>query len=103
MTRIDFTSAIIYLLNEMAAEGEQPIIDYVKRSANEQKRLFKEGKSKCDGKTKISAHQRGKAMDIYFIVNGKLDMGLERYERWHSIWETIGGKPMIKWDLPHFE
>ena len=103
MTRVDFTSAIVRLLNEMIATGEQPIIDFVKRSDEEQNRLFKAGKSKCDGKIKISAHQRGKAMDIFFVIGGKLNMDVEKYKKWHAVWNTMGGKPMIDWDINHFE
>jgi hypothetical protein len=34
------------------------------RTKEEQQRLFKEGKSKCDGINNISKHQEGKAIDI---------------------------------------
>lgn len=103
MIRIEFTQKIVALLSKMIAAWEPVIIDYVKRSDEEQKRLFDAGLSKCDGKEKQSAHQSGKAMDIYFIVDGKLiDDG--RYEKWHKVWqEKYGGKPMIEWDKCHFE
>jgi hypothetical protein len=43
------------------------------RTKEEQNKLFKEGKSKCDGINKISKHQIGKAIDICPVINGKLD------------------------------
>ena len=49
MNRVEFTRNLVNLLAAMMLEGEHPIIDYVKRSDEEQKRLFMKGKSKCDG------------------------------------------------------
>ena len=104
--RREFTKKIAELIIQMCKEKEQPILDYALRSAEEQNRLFKAGKSKCDGYQKISAHQRGKAMDIYFYneKQGILDFTTkEKYKRWHKKWEEKGGKPMIEWDVGHFE
>lgn len=104
MTRIEFTTKIVKLLYEMLTSGEQFVIDYVLRSTEEQNRLFKEGKSKCDGINKKSAHQSGRAMDLYFIDSkGNLDFNTDKYEKWHKRWEEMGGKPMISWDKGHFE
>ena len=94
MNRYEFTRKIIRLLGEMIQAGESPMIDWVKRSDEEQKHLFDEGLSKCDGIKKISLHQRGKAMDI---------LGLKDPLRWHKRWEELSGKPMIEWDQNHFE
>jgi hypothetical protein len=44
------------------------------RTKEEQQRLFKEGKSKCDGINNISKHQEGKAIDIcpcYLVYDTK--------------------------------
>ena len=41
------------------------------RTARRQKELFDSGKSKCDGKTNLSYHQTGEALDFYAYVNGK--------------------------------
>lgn len=41
------------------------------RSAEEQHKLFLDGKSNCDGYTKLSKHQLFKALDFYAYVNGK--------------------------------
>jgi len=104
MKRVDFTKNITCLLLEMVNRGDMPIIDYVKRSLDEQRRFYKLGRSKCDGIKKRSKHQSGKAMDIYFMKkNGGVDWSSEKYENWHKRWEVLGGKPMIKWDCGHFE
>jgi peptidoglycan L-alanyl-D-glutamate endopeptidase CwlK len=42
-----------------------------KRTAEEQKELQLDGKSKCDGFYKKSYHQTGKALDFYAYVDGK--------------------------------
>ena len=104
MTRVEFTKTIVELLEGMKNVGEHPIIDFVKRSAEEQNRLFKEGKSKCDGYKVLSKHQSGKAMDIYFIgKDGKLADPQYGWEYWHEWWDKMGGSPMIEWDKMHFE
>lgn len=41
------------------------------RSAKHQNKLYKDGKSKCDGYAKISRHQLGMALDFYAYVDGK--------------------------------
>jgi hypothetical protein len=43
------------------------------RTKEEQNKLFKQGKSKCDGINAISKHQEGKAVDICPCTDGKLD------------------------------
>ena len=91
------------------------IDDFMLRSAEEQNRLFKKGLSNCDGYKKKSGHQKGKAEDIYFAINGKVDYGYETPEaneyadRYHAQWVDMGGKPEIesnhrgKWDRGHYE
>ena len=103
MTRVEFTQKISALINEMVYEGEHPIIDYVKRSTVEQKRLFEDGLSNCDGVTNPSKHQSGKAMDIYFVKMGGLVEPSKGLIYWHNRWEEMGGQPMIDWDRGHFE
>jgi len=44
-----------------------------KRTAQQQKELFDDGASKCDGYIKKSFHQSGKALDVVPYVNGGLD------------------------------
>jgi hypothetical protein len=82
---------------------EHPIIDYVKRSDEEQQRLYDLKLSKCDGVKILSQHQLGKAMDIYFIEDGKLVEPKQTFKYWHDLWESWGGKPIIDWDKGHFE
>jgi hypothetical protein len=104
MNRIEFTYNICQLIIEMFKEDESPIIDYVKRSNEEQMHLFQEGKSKCDGIKNVSKHQLGKAADIYFIEDGKLIDPKKGWEYWHKRWvEAYGGQEMISWDKGHFE
>ena len=106
MTRVEFTERICRLILRMRMEREDPILDYIKRSSEDQKRLFIAGKSKCDGTTKVSGHQRGRAGDIYFLDlddKSKLAAPIRGYTYWHKVWEEMGGKPMIEWDKGHFE
>ncbi len=103
MTRIEFTINIVQLLHEMILLGEHPIIDYCKRSDEEQMHLFQEGKSKCDGIKNRSKHQLGCAMDIYFIEEGKIVPPNMGFDHWHDRWEGWGGEKMIEWDKGHFE
>jgi hypothetical protein len=104
MTRVEFTQKITDLLQEMILAGESPIIDYAKRSPQEQSRLFKIGLSKCDGFKKVSGHQKGTAMDIYFIENGELvDEPKQGWGFWHNRWDELGGQSELEWDKGHFE
>lgn len=105
MRRVEFTKALSKLLAAMILEDELPIVDYVKRSAEEQNRLFKEGKSKLDGYKAMSKHQVGLAADIYFVGDdGKSLVAPKKgWEYWHGYWEKLGGQPMIVWDKGHFE
>ena len=41
------------------------------RTAEQQKELFNDGKSKCDGFISLSNHQSGNALDFYAYVDGK--------------------------------
>jgi hypothetical protein len=112
MNRVEFTKKIINLLALMFLENEYPIIDYAKRSDEEQNRLFKLGLSQKDGFKKQSAHQVGKAVDLYFIDEDDVDKdGITQelvdpkrgWEYWHKQWEDRGGQSMIEWDKGHFE
>lgn len=104
MKRIEFTHMVELLLHQASMlHPYRPIIDYCKRSADEQKRLFKQKKSRLDGKKRKSKHQFGKAIDIYLVKGGQISWTPWRYIILHEYWEKIGGKPMISWDLGHFE
>ena len=134
MNRREFTLKISQLILEMCAKGEQPIFDYLLRSTEEQQRLFGIGRTmigsgvwvdgnsarivtKCDGVTRISAHQKGIAADIYLTeldAAGEFkrilfDWPEDKAVLWHKRWEEMGGKPVLTdstgkpWDLGHFE
>lgn len=112
MNRVEFTKAKCKLIAAMFLENETPIEDYLKRSPEEQFRLFLAKLSKCDGIHNISAHQVGKAIDILFpdIADQDHDGDTKEllppkkgFEFWHEYWEKLGGKPMIEWDKGHFE
>jgi len=96
---------LVDLLLAMESAGLRPIIDFVKRSDEEQKRLYLQNLSKCDGLLKVSQHQRGKAVDIYFLSEtGKLLEWSEALaDQWHDWWELRGGAERIEWDSGHFE
>ena len=103
MNRTEFTLKISKLILAMFEAGEQPILDFVKRSKEEQKRLYEAGLSQRDGERRVSAHQVGKAADIYFVKDGKLVDPDKGWGFWHDEWEIEGGAPMILWDKGHFE
>jgi hypothetical protein len=84
------------------------------RTAEEQNKLYKDRKSKCDGYEILSYHQSGKAFDIFGYVDGKAtwdksiltsiarhiqSVALDCYGvelRWGGDWVNFK-------DLPHFE
>ena len=107
MNRREFTKNIAKLILEMVEDGEQPILDYALRSSIEQNYLYEKGLSRADGYKKKSAHQMGKAADLYLVdksVNVLWDWPMDKAEKWHKIWqEKYGGKQIILWDLGHFE
>jgi peptidoglycan L-alanyl-D-glutamate endopeptidase CwlK len=87
------------------------------RTAEEQRELFNTGKSKCDGYSKKSRHQSGRAFDIYAYHNGNASwdkvhlamiagvilseakaMGLK------VVWGgTFGSDNFHGWDMVHYE
>lgn len=109
MTRSEFTRLVGLLITRINNDKVLPIIDYTMRSQSEQKRLYDLGRSKCDGYKIFSRHQAGLAVDFYFVMNSKIDFGYETQEAkdyakaYHDYWVELGGKPMIDWDLPHYE
>lgn len=83
------------------------------RTAEEQNKLYHNGKSQLDGYKRKSFHQTGKALDVYAYVNGKAS-----WEREHLAMvacamlqaaSALGYK--LEWgghwctfvDMPHFE
>lgn len=105
MSRVQFTKLVCKLIAAMFLDNEHPLIDFVKRSDQEQMRLFLEKRSKCDGVEIKSKHQFGRAADIYFLDDDEAKMvdPKKGWEYWHEYWEKLGGKPIIEWDKVHFE
>jgi D-alanyl-D-alanine dipeptidase len=114
MDRVEFTSKITMLLLAMIQEGEHPILDYAKRSDEEQHRLWQIGRDEngnkigksvtnCDGVKNVSGHQRGRALDILFIENGTVSAPKKGWIYWHDEWVKMGGGREISWDEDHFE
>jgi len=63
------------------------------RTAKEQEKRFKAGKSLCDGRKKISKHQLWRAMDIVIIDedNNPIWEGILEYEILGDLWKKLGG------------
>jgi hypothetical protein len=101
--RTNFTVAIAKLIILGIDYGLDLVLDWVLRDAETQRRMFDKGLSKCDGTTKRSKHQSGCAADLYIISHGKISDNIQDYEWLHEQWVIMGGAPMIKWDMGHFE
>jgi len=115
-TRRDFTimlgNQILFMAAALEPLGMAPQADWLMRSLYDQQQLYLKGLSKCDGISKVSAHQKGLAADILVIGRnpaGKLammDPSKDCQEVWEQIrqhWVDMGGEPMIEWDRLHFE
>lgn len=104
MTRKEFTKNITILKQKMVDAGDNPMDDWLLRTAEVQNYLFKLGKSKCDGYKIRSRHQDGLAEDIYFEdIDPESEQGKTLATKWHLVWITLGGKPIIEWDKNHYE
>ncbi len=81
------------------------------RTQKDQRGLFTQGSSRCDGITNKSFHQTGGALDVYAYVDGKAS-----WEREHLAMvacamlqaaSTLGYKlewgGLWPWDMPHFQ
>jgi peptidoglycan L-alanyl-D-glutamate endopeptidase CwlK len=83
------------------------------RTAEQQAKLYADGKSKADGYTRKSYHQTGKALDVYAFVDGKASwnehhlamiaaamlQAASRYGvalEWGGLWRSFI-------DMPHFQ
>jgi hypothetical protein len=117
--RSDFTRQIAKLFVEMWIAKVEVVLDFAKRSDEEQFRLYKIGRTQdpsgnwiitgnkvtnCDGLIKRSAHQDALAVDAYIIVAGKIAPDDDPlWAKWHQRWVELGGKPMLEWDKGHWE
>ena len=84
------------------------------RTAEDQYKLFKDGKSKCDGFKKKSYHQSGKAFDIFAYVDGDASWSPSHLEpiarhiqkvakEQFNVELTWGGDWTSFRDMPHFQ
>lgn len=92
------------------------------RTAEEQNKLYKEGKSQLDGYERKSYHQSGNAIDFYAFVNGKASWQPDHLAMvaaailqaaaefgvkasWGGLWSTNETKNGIQygWDAGHIE
>ena len=82
------------------------------RSAERQKKLYREKKSKCDVVTNISKHQEGKAIDVYYV--GWKNTDSSKDDRWRKLISTFKFAGFMLgidlefgyywgWDNPHIE
>ena len=131
MNRRKFTENISKLILQMIANGDQPVFDRVFSPSDYQDMLYAKGRIKDSNgnwivsnakevvtyKTGLqSAHCQGKAADIYFVVTNpdlsvevdfNCDKTAELHRKYHDIWVSMGGKPIIESptfrDLDHYE
>jgi len=68
------------------------------RTAPEQNKFFKDGKSNCDGYKKISKHQLDRARDIVIIDDkGNPIWDCPEYLVLGQFWESMGGTWGLRW------
>ena len=115
MNRREFSSLItkqFQFIESKLPPEYYPVWDYLKRGEADQKMLFDQKRSECDGINKISRHQLGKAADILImkITPGERDKVIDPmveipdiWRRIRVVWEESGGDRMIPWDKNHFE
>lgn len=104
MTRVEFTSRMALLIQYANLTTRySAILGSVWRSRAGQAWFFIKKLSRCDGKKKRSRHQTGKAGDLYLTDGRRLIWDRRIYRRLHKFWEGLGGRPMITWDIAHFE
>ena len=92
--RIDFEERWgLFVFKAFLIEDIEFICTSFIRTAEEQNKLFKDGKSKCDGYIKISFHQKARARDLVIIKDGKATWKhTPEYDKLGEIWESMGGK-----------
>ena len=103
MTRVEFTKLVWRLLRFAQINGIDVALDYCKRSAEEQERLVKAGKSK----TMKSKHVIGRAVDLIIFDGKEPKFDSPYYSILGNWWEQQGGTWGGRWeslrDLYHFE
>lgn len=82
------------------------------RSRARQEKMYLEKKSKCDGVKKVSKHQLGKAIDIYYVGWKNSDATSDvRWSKLISVFKIAGFALGLElefgydwgWDNPHIE
>lgn len=102
--RIEFTSKISALLQQMVNEGERPVLDFVRQSRLAVRILFELGLTAYDGVNSISPYQLGLAAYIFFWdANGNRCDPVKGWDYWHTQWMAMGGKPEQSWHIYSFE
>jgi len=92
MKRVDFLYMIGSLLQFANDECINVICAAFYRTEAEQKKLFDQGLSKCDGVNIRSPHQDWLAMDFYIVKNDELVLDrVQEYDMLGNRWEDIGG------------
>lgn len=86
-----FLKKFAALVSYAALVGIHFIVTSFDRNAAEQKTLFDEGKSMCDGTRKKSAHQNWLAVDLAVIEHGDIRWDREAYETLGEFWLALGG------------
>ena len=106
--RAEFVEMLGLLFSYATRIGCRLILTSVHRTAEEQKRLFDEGKSKLDGYVKKSRHQLWRAVDVCIIDDqNRPRWEHDDYARLGEYWKSIGGTWGGDWvslnDVYHFE
>lgn len=105
--------ALFILLAKITRNIDFIITDFIRTAENQNKR-FKEGKSLCDGYKKISYHQKARAIDLVIIdkVGNPIWEHVKEYDILGEIWKSLGGRWGGDWfkegktkfnDVYHFE
>ena len=106
---IEFTRTFVAFCSDMIARGRVFKIAEVRRGEMQQYFYYLSGRSRCNGITNRSNHQdptRAADLDFYdengryFYPDNSPDVYLDEHHIWQS---NYGGKPVISWDLRHFE
>lgn len=102
-------------LAELKAQGIKYVVTCTTRTRAEQAALYAQGRTKpgrkvTNAKPGQSFHEYGVALDIYPIVNGKIDFAGSQLSTWRKIAEAFkkrGFEWAYEWktfkEMPHFQ